>query len=130
MIAFYLDEDVTDRLADLLSAIGYDVTTTGRLGNKGQKDPQQLLTAANLNRVFVTYNAGDYEVLHEAWRVWPSAWSVTPEPRHFGILIIHPAKNVTPPDIANAIHRFAGNSEPIANRLFAWTIKDDWHEIL
>ena len=129
MIAFYLDGVVTERLADLLIAIGYDVTTTGRLGNKGQKDPQQLLAAANLNRVFVTYNAGDDEVLHEAWRLWPQAWTVTPEPRHLGILIIHPAKSVAPQDIANAIHRFTSDPEPLANRPFAWTIKDDWHEI-
>ena len=54
MIAFYLDEDVTERLADLLITPGYDVTTTGRPGNKGHKDPQQLIIAANLNRVFVT----------------------------------------------------------------------------
>ncbi len=130
MTAFYLDEDVTERLANVLIALGHDTTTAARLGNKGLKDPHQLLTATSLNRVFITYNAGDYKLLHLAWHAWSTAWAVTPQPHHPGILIIHPAKNVTPRDVANAIHRLTATIDTTANRLFAWTIKDDWHEIL
>lgn len=92
MSDFYLDEDMTEYLVPELSALGHDVATAGRRGNKGLKDASQLLTAAALDRIFVTYNAGDFKVLHEAWYIWPLIWLVAPAPRYRGILSFIPAK--------------------------------------
>ena len=129
MTGFYLDEDVTEHLATALIALDYDVTTAGWLGTKGQKDPDQLLIAAQLDRIFVTYNADDFKVLQEAWHSWPRAWAVAPRPHHRGILIIHPSRNVTPLDIAAAIHDHVTTVGSLDDKLFAWTLYYGWREI-
>lgn len=128
MRAFYLDEDVSERLTEALLALGLDATSVSRLRHKGLKDPQQLLIAANLNRVLITYNNDDFELLHEAWHTWTSAWGASAAARHSGILLIYPGKDITIIDIAHTIHRFAESRAEIDNRLFAWNSVDDWHE--
>lgn len=90
MIPLYLDEDVTERLTESLLDLGLDATSVNRLGYKGRKDPQQLLTAARLRRVFITYNTRDFVLLHEAWHAWSAAWDARDAARHSGILLLSP----------------------------------------
>jgi hypothetical protein len=46
----------------------------------------QLLNAAQRGLIFVTHNRTDFELLHDAWRLWSTVWNVPPA--HAGILII------------------------------------------
>jgi hypothetical protein len=99
MAAFLLDHNVSAALAVLLRRAGHDVAETREVGKARATDDELLLIAASLNRIFITYfityNEGDYVLLHDAWRRWSAAW---------GILVTHPGIIVLPqpPRLANA----------------------------
>jgi hypothetical protein len=57
MAAFYLDEDVSLRLARLLIDRGHHVATTDEEGRKGAPDARQLLYAAARGWTLLTNNA-------------------------------------------------------------------------
>jgi Domain of unknown function (DUF5615) len=84
---FYLDHDVSLRLALLLRAAGHDTTTAQEAGLSHASDDAQLLAAAQQQRILVTHNRKDYVLLHDAWRRWPVAWG-TLAPPHAGILVL------------------------------------------
>lgn len=130
MLRLYLDEDVTERLVDSLHALGVDVLSANR-GYKGLEDPDQLLVAADLNRTFATYNAGDYLLLHRAWRAWMSAWDLRSAPAHRGILLLHSAPGYGVERMAGVLCEFIRSfdrQESIANRAYAWNAQRGWHE--
>lgn len=129
MIPLYLDEDVTERLTEALLDLGLDATSVNRLGHKGLKDPQQLLMAARLQRVFVTYNTRDFVLLHEAWHAWSTAWDAKDAARHHGILLLYPKKGDAVQHLARALHRFAFDHVTVDSRAFAWTRARDWYEL-
>lgn len=52
-------------LARMLLAEGHDVITTADLGLDGQPDASVLAKVAELSRVVVTYNCGDFRALHQ-----------------------------------------------------------------
>jgi hypothetical protein len=62
-IELYLDEDVSVRLADLLRARGFVVSTTLDAGNLGHSDREQLAYAAERKLTFLTHNRADFEAL-------------------------------------------------------------------
>lgn len=62
-IEFYLDEDVSALVAELLRARGFSVTTTREAGQGGRSDQEQLAYAARLQKTFVTHNRADFELL-------------------------------------------------------------------
>jgi Domain of unknown function (DUF5615) len=125
-LRLYLDEQVSDRLADALRDLGHEVATTGGLGNKGLSDPRQVLVAAESDRVLVTYNAQHFRILHEAWGLWSRTWSVSEAASHPGILILYPGKGIDVALVAAAIHELAGLDLILRNRLLAWTPRDGW----
>ena len=76
MADFYLDNDVSLRLAPLLRSVGHRVTTTRELGLSAASDDAQLLTAARNGWILITHNRRDFMMLHDAWRTWPRvAWA-------------------------------------------------------
>ena len=76
MARLYLDEQLDPILRGLLNQYGHDVVHTYDVGNEGKSDTEQLLFAANSNRILVTLNRQDFEDLHRLWLAlndW-SAW--------------------------------------------------------
>lgn len=57
---FYLDEDLSPAIAQLLRRRGYDATSAQQLLHRGWTDEEQLAYAGMQGRVFVTHNAGDF----------------------------------------------------------------------
>ena len=86
MAGIYTDNDVPLRVAPLLRARGHGVTPTRDLGRSAALDDDQLLLAAQRGWTLVTHNRKDYELLHDAWRRWFSAFAVAAT--HAGILIL------------------------------------------
>jgi hypothetical protein len=84
MAQFYLDEDVSPQVGQLLAAQGHDYVHARDLGNRGMPDPQHLLVAANAGRVLVTFNRRDFGPLHQFWTAL-NIWG-TLDRRHAGIL--------------------------------------------
>jgi hypothetical protein len=64
-IRLYIDEDAMDRrLVDALRGRGVDLTTVGETATTGFSDEDQLVLATAQDRVFYTFNVGDFCQLH------------------------------------------------------------------
>jgi hypothetical protein len=59
----YLDEDVSARFAEMIAARGFDVMSTVKAGRLGAPDREQLHYSASQDRVLVTHNRRDFELL-------------------------------------------------------------------
>jgi hypothetical protein len=126
LFRFYLDENVTERLATALLRQGIDVVTAGRLGRKGISDAVHLLDAASNNRVLVTFEVKDITLLHEAWAAWSHAWRRDEAILHAGIMVIYPARSVSIVEIAREIERFGDQQTSIVGALWSWNEKVGW----
>lgn len=62
-IEFYLDEDVSTLVADLIRARGFALTTTYEAGQGGRSDEEQLNYAISRRATLVTHNRADFELL-------------------------------------------------------------------
>jgi hypothetical protein len=62
-IELYNDEDVSVLIAELIRARGFSVLTTLEAGNLGKSDAEQLEFAVSQERVLLTHNRVDFEVL-------------------------------------------------------------------
>lgn len=79
-IRLLIDEDAMDhRFVGALRARGVDVTTVGELTTTGFSDEQQLAIATEQQRVFYTFNVGDFCQLHSVY--------MTENRNHSGIII-------------------------------------------
>ena len=78
-IEFYLDEDVSTLVADLISVRGFAVTTTHEAGQRGRSDEEQLNYAVSRRITLVTHNRADFEVL--ARQYFDSGL------RHYGLVV-------------------------------------------
>lgn len=92
MAAFLLDENVSIRIANHLTALGHHATSIVRAGYGGLPDPDVLLLAQRWQHVLITHNRGDFQLLHRAWRLWGEAWGI--RHRHAGILILDQLKGM------------------------------------
>lgn len=63
----YFDEDVSARLADMISARGFNALTTVKAGRLGASDSEQLSFASRESRVFLTHNRRDFEILAQTY---------------------------------------------------------------
>jgi hypothetical protein len=72
---FYLDEDLSDHIADLARAQGCDVVSSHECGRDGLSDEEQLRLAAGEGRCFVTRNRAHFVQLTVRCfeRGWPHA---------------------------------------------------------
>lgn len=87
-IELYLDEDVSELVADLVRARGFTVTTTRDEGQIGSTDPEQFAYAVSQMKTLVTHNRVDFEVLAQQY--------FSSELKHYGIIIAvqRPAQEV------------------------------------
>jgi hypothetical protein len=67
-IFLYTDEDITDRLAEVLRERGYDAESALGAGTMGFSDEQQLVFAADRGWTLLTYNRKDFSVLAQLWQ--------------------------------------------------------------
>ena len=80
-----LDEQISGRVADLLSGRGHDaVATTAEPPLRGLSDPDLFEIAQAQKRIVVTYNRADFEVIVREYAA---------EGReHHGLVIVHPTR--------------------------------------
>jgi predicted nuclease of predicted toxin-antitoxin system len=70
-LTFFLDEDISYRVAEGLRQRGIDTVSVHEVGraNQALTDEEQLRFAADQGRVLVTYNRADYQALDSQWRL-------------------------------------------------------------
>ena len=111
----YLDEDALG-LTRHLRRRGWNVyrCTQSHLIGSAATDPKQLLEATRLQRILISYNRPDYELVHEAW--------ILAGGEHAGILSFHGGANVELENFADAIHTLllAVTSAYLRNSLRIW----------
>jgi predicted nuclease of predicted toxin-antitoxin system len=66
-IFLYTDEDITDRLAELLRKRGYEAASAASAGTKGLQDEEQLAFATARGYTILTYNKKDFAILARLW---------------------------------------------------------------
>lgn len=66
-LRLFLDEDVHLALADALRKRGHDAVHTNEARRAGFSDESQLSFATSENRCIVTFNTGDFVLLHNRW---------------------------------------------------------------
>lgn len=60
---FYLDEDISQQVAEVLRRLGCQATSTQEAGNRGADDEAQLAYAARTGAALVTRNRNDFIAL-------------------------------------------------------------------
>ena len=104
-----IDEDSQDKLlVKLLREVGHDVITVNDAGLTGSRDTVVLNYAKVENRVLLTLNCRDFQILHQA------------TPNHPGILAVYrdanPANNMSFAAIVAAIANLQAVAVPLANQ--------------
>jgi hypothetical protein len=77
---FYLDEDLSGRIAEIARGLGVDVASSHECGRDGLSGEAQLLAAAREGRCFVTRNRADFVAL--SVRGFELGWP------HAGVLLL------------------------------------------
>lgn len=124
MVRFYFDHNVSAALLDSLRRSGHDIVTADELSLAAATDDEHLLGAAQDARVFLTYNIGDFELLHDAWRRWSVAWQVRQQ--HAGILILDQPPRLMPLESAREVERLLASEPNLINELYRWTRAIGW----
>jgi len=118
----YLDHNVRADVADLLQAHGHVTTRTRDLKLTRARDHEQLLTAARRGTILVSHNYGDFELLHDAWRLWSEFWGVTAQ--HAGVLLVPQERPSA--EQADAIAGLLAQIPSLANELYRWRAGSGW----
>lgn len=134
MTRFYADEDVPVELARLLRVRqGLDAVSTRDVGRTGALDHEQLAHAFVEGRVLVTHNAGDFRLLHGAWRHWQQVWGLGGPLRHAGILILPPKRPPPRPftveQMVAVVELAERDVEDLKGRLLSWRSGAGWQEL-
>ena len=66
-IKLYLDEDISQVLAQVLRSRGYDVVSAHEVGMEGKTDSEQLAWAAAHERALVSFNVRHFAKLTDAY---------------------------------------------------------------
>jgi hypothetical protein len=119
LAALSLDEDVDVAIQAALQRKGYHTVTARDRRTRRARDAANLLVAAQDKRVFVTHNATDFKLLHEAWRTWSM-----PIP-HAGILIV-PQQRWSAEEAAEKIEEFVKSGVDPTNELYEWKPGRGW----
>ena len=128
MARFYLDENVAEALVAALGQLKHEAVSTTQMGRNGARDPQQLNTAVDLDRILVTHNEADFRLLHEAWRSWSSRWGVTTSANHPGILVLPQIVGLSVPAMAVELHALVTTQDSVANQLLIRSRSGAWVE--
>jgi hypothetical protein len=123
---WYLDENVAERLASLLNHMGYDAIGTTAAGNKGTSDADQLLFALRNDRVLLTHNAHDFELIHRTLRLWSDHWELPQVRRHAGVLLFPDSGQLPTAVAAHEIDRLAEVTSDFSNQFVMWRSGMGW----
>lgn len=83
-MTFYLDENLSPRIAEMLRARGLDVVSTHEVpGNTQLDDRSQLLYAAGARRAIVTCDIEDFAILTREF--------IATTPEHAGLVFVPPS---------------------------------------
>lgn len=88
------------------------------------KDDEQLLFAAQQRRVLITHNIKDFQMLHDAWKRWSSAWEV--DQPHSGLLIIPQPPTWEADRAAQELHAFFQTFPVLANESYQYYAVTGW----
>lgn len=124
---FYLDENVSTELSDVLVSAGHDVLSTDDAGRKGNSDVRQLVFAAREGRIAITHNRDDFVLVHEAWIAYATAWGVARPVKHPGISVLPQPPLMPSTEAADEIDRVSHVSR-LANRIWVWRRPLGWYE--
>lgn len=108
----FIDENTQDKLLiKFLRQVGHDVLSVNEANLMGEDDPIVLDYARRNHRILLTYNADDFEELHEA------------NSQHSGILAIYRdayySKNMSFKEIVKAIANLEATQIPLANQFIS-----------
>jgi predicted nuclease of predicted toxin-antitoxin system len=67
LIRLYIDEDISDRLVELLRARGYEAESAWSMGTIGLSDEEHLALAVRHGWTFLTCNRNDFLKLDQRW---------------------------------------------------------------
>lgn len=112
MPRFYLDADLSPRIAQIARGLGLDVVSAHQVGMTEADDPEQLARAAVEGRVLVTGNRDDFlqltlEAYHDA------------KP-HAGLLIVISGGKHQSSRAAHALARWAADHPKVPPYAIAW----------
>jgi len=113
---FHLDHDVSRYIAPPLRFSGHSVVTAHELGLDSAPDGQQLLSARAAQRILVSHNRKDFQLLHDTWYRWAEAWGVHRD--HEGILILPQTRDIS--ILVEALNGFAELGFVTTGRLYRW----------
>lgn len=116
MARIYLDEQMDTEMTGILAGYGHDAIHTYDAGNGGASDSQQLLFAANVERVLVTLNREDFEELHRWWLAL-KAWGLMGRD-HSGILTTW--GDIPTIEWAGLVNDFLQNTQEMTNRMMRY----------
>lgn len=122
MASFYTDHNVDIELAVLLRAAGHEARTTRDRSRETAKDGAQLLLTAARGWTLITQNRKDFELLHDAWRIWTAAWSV--DWRHAGILVLPQPRPAE--ECMVLLSAFLAEGRPLTNEHYLWRPATGW----
>lgn len=128
---FYVDEDLSNDLANGLGRAGIDAVHSREAGHTGASDAMQLMIAARLGRVLLTANAGHFRMLHQAWLIWSGASGVRGLGPHSGVVVVPNEKEITQTgllDLVRVFERGIGAGD-VRNRLFRYRGSVGWEDL-
>lgn len=110
----YLDDDSANPvLVQRLAREGHDVVIPADVGNMGQKDPNHFMFAIRNDRVLLTHNHDDFELLHRL--------VILVGGHHPGLLTVRrdndPTRDLTPKRIVQATRKLLTANVPIVDEL-------------
>jgi hypothetical protein len=126
---WYLDENVSEQLVILLVLLGHDAIGTTMAGNKGIDDAAQLFFALRSERVLLTHNARDFELIHRTLLLWSDYWDLPNARRHAGILLFPDSGQLATADAAHEINRIATEIADFSNLFFSWHPRTGWNQV-
>ena len=126
---WYLDENVSERLAILLVLLGNDAIGTTAAGNNGASDATQLLFALRSGRTPLTHNANDSKLIYETLLLRSAHRAIPNEHRHAGILVFPDSGQLSTPEAAKEIDRVASETADFSNLLLFWVPGSGWVQV-
>jgi len=128
-IGLHVDHDVPIRVSQELrnrqtplSLLVYSVETARSLTMTKASDYAHLLHATQNQRILITCNWRDFQLLHGAWTHWTGAWGVTLQ--HTPILVV--SQQVSAQRSAVLIDQFIQGGTPLPGMLYRYHPKTQW----
>jgi hypothetical protein len=111
----YLDDDFIEKiLVRMLKAAGHDLTIPADAGLSAADDPVHLTEAIGTGRILLTYNAKDFEKLHNL--------VIASGGHHPGVLVVrkdNDRRDMSPRAIVTALKRLVASGATIPDNFIA-----------